>query len=67
MTSSTTALTPAQARVLTAAANAPRISSRDHHAATVNALVNRGLLRMVDRFPSGSAIYTITDAGRAAL
>lgn len=61
-------LTRPQSDLLAAIAAADRtMSSRDMHSGTRDALERRGLIRMVDRFPSGSMLYTITEEGRQAL
>jgi len=60
-------LLPAQRKTLLAMVNAGRLSDRDMHWATRMALVSLGYIRMVERFASGHAVYSITRAGRIAL
>lgn len=60
-------LTKPQVAALTRASDKGQVSSREVHGNTATALCERGLIRLYDRFPSGTAIYRITLAGRVAL
>lgn len=56
-------LTAAQSALLATIVSSPRHSSLKMHAGTRTALEVRGLIKMVDRFPSGTALYSATALG----
>lgn len=56
-------LTPAQAALLDSIVGHPRMSSRAMHTGTRISLESRGLIRMVDRFADGTALYSATTRG----